>query len=78
MFWNSEGRFLLEDPKTITVTQGDGKQARITLFSGDEDLLKALAFNVIREAAETDYTVTIVDAHNGKRWSAAYRSRAAN
>ncbi|MDR2528763.1 MAG: flagellin [Synergistaceae bacterium] len=34
-FWNSEGRFLLDDPKTITITQGDGKQARVTLYADD-------------------------------------------
>ncbi|GHV46458.1 flagellin [Synergistales bacterium] len=128
-FWNSEGRFLLEDPQTITITQGDGKKTEITLyandtveqlveklnvaiasgigqgqytndqkfaqlgngapksalstdgtivissvvtgtagklnFAGDEDLLKALSLNVIKAATESDYDVTIADAHSG-------------
>ncbi|GHV46667.1 flagellin [Synergistales bacterium] len=128
-FWNSEGRFLLEDPQTITITQGDGKQSQITLyandtvgqlieklnvaiasgigqgqytndqkfaqrgtgapnsalaaegtivinsavtgtagklnFAGDEDLLKALSLNTIKDATESDYDVTIADAHSG-------------
>ncbi|GHV47479.1 flagellin [Synergistales bacterium] len=128
-FWNSEGRFLLEDPQTITITQGDGKQSQITLyandtvgqlieklnvaistgigqgqytndqkfaqrgtgapnsalstegtivissavtgaagklnFAGDEDLLKALSLNTIKAATESDYDVTIADAHSG-------------
>ncbi|GHV42519.1 hypothetical protein FACS1894187_24800 [Synergistales bacterium] len=128
-FWNSEGRFLLEDPQTITITQGDGKQSQITLyandtvkmlieklnvaiasgigqgqytndqkfaqrgtgapnsalategtivissavtgaagklnFAGDEDLLKALSLNVIKDATESDYDITIADAHSG-------------
>ncbi|MDR1377086.1 MAG: flagellin [Synergistaceae bacterium] len=34
-FWNSEGRFLLKDPQTITITQGNGKQASITLYQND-------------------------------------------
>jgi flagellin len=131
LFWNSEGRFLLTDPQTITITQGNGKQAQFTLyqndtvgtlveklneaigtgleqstyvsdpssfatyvetaaatgalatqgtivirsavtgsagklsFAGDEELIKKLSMNVIRDAVESDYEVTITDAHSG-------------
>ena len=34
-FWNSSGVFMLDTPKTITITQGDGKQATVTLYSTD-------------------------------------------
>jgi len=34
-FWDSQGRFMIEDPQQITVTQGNGKQATITLNSTD-------------------------------------------
>ncbi|MDR2523441.1 MAG: hypothetical protein LBC93_07075, partial [Synergistaceae bacterium] len=34
-FWNSEGRFLVEDPKTITVTLGNGTKASFTLYGDD-------------------------------------------
>ena len=34
-FYNSEGIFLLEQPETITITQGDGKTASITLYKTD-------------------------------------------
>jgi len=34
-FWDANGRFLLEDPQTITITQGDGKRTSITLNSTD-------------------------------------------
>lgn len=34
-FWDTNGRFLLTDPQTITVTQGDGKREKITLYSDD-------------------------------------------
>ena len=34
-FWDANGRFMIEDPQNITVTQGDGKQATITLNSTD-------------------------------------------
>ncbi|MDR2529159.1 MAG: hypothetical protein LBD04_09120 [Synergistaceae bacterium] len=34
-FWNSEGRFLLEDPKTITVTLGNGTKDSFTLYGDD-------------------------------------------
>ena len=133
-FWDSQGRFLLTDPQTITISQGDGKNTSITLystdtlddlknklndaigvglgqakfavndsrrfvsfveegsetpntlesvggtfiirsmvagdngklsFSGDEDLIKALSLNVVQEAKENSFTVSIYDAHNG-------------
>ena len=34
-FWNSSGVFMLESPQTITITQGDGKQAAVTLYATD-------------------------------------------
>ena len=34
-FWDPNGRFLLEDPKTLTITQGDGKATSITIYSND-------------------------------------------
>jgi flagellin-like hook-associated protein FlgL len=145
LFWNSEGRLLLADPQTITITQGDGKQTKVTIyaddtvedlieklnsaisdvdklgqgvyvgsdadrfvsfvdqvtaraanqssgnraettagtivirsviagsdgrisFAGDEDLIKALSMNVLpeHEARESNYNITISDAHTGE------------
>jgi flagellin len=34
-FWNSEGVFMLEDPKTITLNQGNGNTASVTLYAND-------------------------------------------
>ena len=34
-FWDSNGRFMLDDPKTLTITQGDGKVTTITIYSND-------------------------------------------
>ncbi|GHS85440.1 hypothetical protein AGMMS49957_01560 [Synergistales bacterium] len=34
-FWNSEGRFLLKDAQTLTITQGDGANTKITLYATD-------------------------------------------
>ncbi|MDR1377559.1 MAG: flagellin [Synergistaceae bacterium] len=34
-FWNSQGVFMLNDPQTITISQGDGKNTSITLYSTD-------------------------------------------
>ena len=34
-FWNSEGTFLLDDPKTITLNQGNGNTASVTLYAND-------------------------------------------
>ncbi|NCC86188.1 MAG: flagellin, partial [Clostridia bacterium] len=131
-FWDSNGRFMIEDPQQISITQGDGKQATITLnstdtlrdiefklndaiafglgqaqyltgdtdrfvdfvedsaantpesvegtfvirsviagkagefnFAGDEDIIKALSLNVIQKSSESQYRVSVVDAHSG-------------
>ncbi|NLL36513.1 MAG: flagellin [Fretibacterium sp.] len=34
-FWDSQGRFMLTDPQTITISQGDGKNTSITLYATD-------------------------------------------
>ncbi|MDR3254749.1 MAG: hypothetical protein LBT31_04220 [Synergistaceae bacterium] len=43
-FWDSNGVYLLDEPKTITITQGDGKAAQFTLYSTDtiQDLVAKL------------------------------------
>ncbi len=133
-YWDANGKFLLEDPQVITLTQGDGTQTTFTInstdtlqdlakklndavafglgqakyvgadadqfvsyvgeddvtdstpesvqgtfvirsavagvagelnFAGDEDVIKALSLNVIQKASESEYRVTVQDAHNG-------------
>ena len=34
-FWDSQGRFMLTDPQTINIAQGDGKNTSITLYATD-------------------------------------------
>jgi len=34
-FWNSEGRFMLNDPQTLTFTLGNGRSASLTLYGDD-------------------------------------------
>jgi flagellin len=43
-FWDANGKFMLDAPQTITVTQGDGKRASITLYADDtlDDAAKKL------------------------------------
>jgi flagellin len=135
-FWDANGKFMLDDPQTLTVTQGNGRRASIVLyaddtlaeaakklndaigtelgqgtgitigsgvngpfvsfvneetastseaargtfvirsavsgatgklsFSGDEDIIKALSLNTIRQDEENTFTVTVSDAHSGK------------
>lgn len=127
-FYDDQGKFILDDPKKITLIQGDGKTASVMLyaddtldsvaeklnsaiseglgqakytdnnskfvtfvesstkgseavdgtiivrsaiageqgrikFSGDEEILKALALNTIQEASENEFNITIRDAH---------------
>ena len=132
-FWNTMGVFLVTDPQTITISQGDGRSTQVTLystdtleglrrklneaisvglgqgryavgdagrfvsfveqgnavhntiesvagtliirsmvagaggrlsFSGDEDLINALSLNVVQEARENSFSVSVFDAHN--------------
>ncbi|GHV35356.1 flagellin [Synergistales bacterium] len=134
-FWNTQGVFMLNDPQTITISQGNGANTTITLystdtlfefqrklnaaiasglgqnkyaigqntathfvsfvesgravpntsesvpgtfiirtliagdggklsFSGDEDLINALSLNVVQEAKENSFSVSVFDAHN--------------
>jgi flagellin len=132
-FWSSQGVFMLTNPQTITISQGDGKNASVTLystdtldelrkklntaiasdlgqgryatsgatkfvtfveegktyedtlesvggtfiirsmvagnsgklsFSGDEDLINALSLNVVQQAKENSFNVSVYDAHN--------------
>jgi len=35
VFWDSNGNFLLEEPKTITIMQGDGKRTSVTVYGSD-------------------------------------------
>ena len=138
-FWNTSGVFMLDSPKTITITQGDGESTSITIygtdtlnelkskfndaianglgqakyltegtdsnkfctfveksqgvampsqgletvagtfifrsllpgssgdltFSGDEDLINSLAFNVVQESSTSAFVASIYDAHTG-------------
>ncbi|MDR1470966.1 MAG: flagellin [Synergistaceae bacterium] len=43
-FWDANGRFLLVDPKEITIYQGDGTNTKVTLYATDtmDDLKKKL------------------------------------
>ncbi|MCL2060878.1 MAG: hypothetical protein FWH01_17775, partial [Oscillospiraceae bacterium] len=34
-FWDANGNFLLEEPKTITLMQGDGKRTSVTIYGSD-------------------------------------------
>ena len=40
-FWDEQGNFLLNDPKEITLTQGDGRQAKVMIYA--EDTLNTVA-----------------------------------
>jgi len=131
-FWNAQGIFMLNDPQTITISQGDGRNTQITLystdtleglrrklndaiavglgqgrfavgdagrfvsfveqsserpntvesvpgtliirsmvagaggrlsFSGDQDIINALALNTVQEARENSFSVSVFDAH---------------
>ncbi|WP_274705055.1 flagellin, partial [Dethiosulfovibrio faecalis] len=69
-FWDANGRFLLEDSQDITITQGDGTKAGITLNSTDtlnevaKKLNDAIAFDLGQAkyvGADADMFVSFVD-----------------
>ena len=35
IFWNSSGVFMLDNPQTLTISQGDGKTATVTIYGTD-------------------------------------------
>ena len=43
-FWDPQGRFMLKDAQTLTLTQGDGKQTKVTLYANDtlEDVARRI------------------------------------
>lgn len=68
-FWNSEGVFMLDDAKTITLNQGDGKTASVTLYANDtlNDVAKKLNDAIATDLGQSKYVddatkfVTFVD-----------------
>ncbi|MBQ6772593.1 MAG: hypothetical protein IJP48_00870 [Synergistaceae bacterium] len=72
-FYNSDGVFMLANPQTLTITQGSGQSASITIYSGDtigdirEKLNDAIA-NGLGQARYTDsnnnFVSFVTDAQN--------------
>nr|MBQ6740799.1 flagellin [Synergistaceae bacterium] len=56
-FWNANGVFMLEDPQTITITQGDGKSAKVTLYATDtiNDLKNKLNNAIANDLGQGQY-----------------------
>ena len=56
-FWTSDGTYMLEQPKELTLTQGDGKQASIMLYGEDtvEDLTRKLNDAVANGLGQAKY-----------------------
>ena len=56
-FWDAQGRFMLTDPQTITITQGDGKQTKITLYANDtlDDLATKLNKAIGSDLGQNSY-----------------------
>ncbi len=49
-FWDSNGNFMIEDPQTITLVQGDGSKTSITLYKDDTmDSVAEKLNNAIRD-----------------------------
>ncbi|GHV28755.1 flagellin [Synergistales bacterium] len=57
-YWNANGKFLLDTPKTIQIVQGDGTKASITLYSTDtiEDVRKKLNNAIAFDLGQAKYS----------------------
>ncbi len=56
-FWDSQGNFLLAEPKEITLTQGDGKQAKFMLYGDDtfDDVARKLNDAIAMGLGQANY-----------------------
>ena len=56
-FWDANGRFMLEDPKEITMYQGDGKKTSFMLYATDtlEDVRQKLNDAVAQGLGQSQY-----------------------
>ena len=61
-FWDSQGIFMLDQPKKLTITQGDGQKTDITLYKTDtiDDVRKKLNDAIAYDLGQLKYT----DANN--------------
>ena len=61
-FWDSQGVFMVSQPKTVAITQGDGKTVSITLYETDtlEDVREKLNNAIAYGLGQLEYT----DANN--------------
>lgn len=57
-FFSVKGTYIIQSAVT-------GKDGQIT-FVGDDNVINALSLTTIRQASETQYTVTVNDAHDGR------------
>lgn len=64
-FWDASGNFLLDDPQTITLVQGDGTKAAFTIFENDTigDVVDKLDAAIRNE--RTNFTQGTIEAGKG-------------
>ncbi|MDR3255484.1 MAG: flagellin [Synergistaceae bacterium] len=62
-YWDANGKFLLESPKTIEIVQGDGTKASITLYSTDtlESIRKKLNDAIAFQLGQGKYATQAID-----------------
>jgi flagellin len=58
-FWDANGKFLLDDPKTLQLVQGDGTKASVTIYSTDtlEDVRKKLNDGIASGLGQGQYAI---------------------
>jgi len=64
-FWDANGKFMLEDPQTLTLVMGDGQKRSVTIYA--DDTLKSLAEKLggaIQEMQAAYVSTTSVSAGN--------------
>ena len=56
-FWDSQGVFMIDRPQTITITQGNGQTAEVTLYETDtiQDIRKKLNDAIAKDLGQSKY-----------------------
>jgi flagellin len=69
-FWNSEGRFLLKDAQTLTITQGDGTRTSVTLYATDtlQDMATKLNEAIGKQLGQSRLLTTNADDDAAKQF----------
>lgn len=65
-FYNDDGKFLLDDPQKLTITQGDGKTASVMLYADNtiDEIVRNINKAIAQDLGQSKYIDDIESAFN--------------